>query len=72
MELVRLVVKLEVPVAGLRVVVLLTGNGVVMVLLVVKIELIVCVELIVVVVLDTVLVKEVEILLAPVLEVGKL
>jgi hypothetical protein len=71
-ELVRLVVKLEVPVAGLRVVVLLTGNDVVMVLLEVKVELTVCVELIVVVVLDTVLVKEVEIPLAPVLEVGKL
>lgn len=72
MELVRLVVKLKVPVVGLRVVVLVTGNGVVMVLLVVKVELIVWVELIVVVVLDAVLVKEVEIPLAPVLEVGKL
>ena len=64
MELVRLVVKLEVPVAGLRVVVLLIGNGVVTVVLAVVVELIVVVMF--------VLVEEIEMPLDPPPEVGKL
>ena len=65
-ELVRLAVKLGVPVAGLRAVVLLTGYGVVMV------ELIIVVELIVEVVLGVMLVGETEVPLAPVPDPGKL
>ncbi len=65
MELVRLVVGLGVPVSGLRVLVLLIGKGTVMVLLGV-------VELIFEVVLEATLVEEIEIRLAPLLEVGKL
>lgn len=51
--------------------VLLTGNGVVTVMLELNVELIVCVVLIVEVVLDTVLVEKVEIPLGPVPELGK-
>ena len=72
-ELVRLVVKLEVPVDGPRVVVMLVGTAVVPVLLNAEVELVVVEGFMeVAVAVDSMLVEGIEVPLPPVPEVGKL